>query len=379
MKITKANIGRLVCQPNQAETAFSDDEVDGLVLRARASGSRAWYFRYRDANGRSRRLKLGDAKAVAPDAARELARIAAIEVAGGNNPTERRREARHAQTCEELFNRYLAHAEVVQRSTTFDGAKRHLKRNAASLAKEPIISINRARVRALRDKLVETVGQVQTNRTLATISACWSWGLRNGVIPEGDNPASYIDKFPEHARTRVLTMGELAAIWKETSGGGKHDRLVRFLILTAARRAEGGGMQWAELRDDLWVVPAYRMKGGDAHEVALPSIALEQLPPRDNHPFVFGIDAPFSGWSGAKARLNKALGFSDWGLHDFRRTFSTEMNSRELAAPHIIEATLAHVGAKGGVAGVYNTASFRPQKKAALEAWITLLSNEGVV
>jgi integrase len=253
---------------------------------------------------------------------------------------------------------------------------------AKSLHKDPIKLIDRVKILNLRDEIAINAGQVQANRTLASLSACWSWGLRNGVIAEGDNPASYIDKFPEKPRDRVLTMAQLRAIWKATAGGGKHDRLVRFLMLTIVRRSEAGGMAWVELNEDLWVIPSHRMKSGVSHEVVLPPIAFELLPLRDTDKkdtFVFGVDTPFSGWSGAKKRLNKAVGFDDWGLHDFRRTFSTEMNSRGLAAPHIIEATLAHIGAKGGIAGVYNTASYRSQKQAALLAWTNLLTGEGVI
>lgn len=384
MKITKANISKLVCPSDQTEIAFSDDEVVGLVLRARSSGARAWYFRYRDAHGRSRRLKIGDASAISPDTARELARKAIAEVAGGASPIENRKSARHAQTCGELFERYLEHAKAVQRPTSFDGAQRHLRRNAASLAKEPVSSITRAAMRAFREKLLIITGPVQANRTLATLSACWSWALRNGVIVEGDNPASYLDKFTEQKRERVLTMKELAAIWSATAGGSRHDKLVRFLMLTCVRRGEAGGMTWGELIKDLWVIPGRRMKGGKIHEVVLSPLALAQLPRRDNqtsrdkHTFVFGVDSPFSGWSGAKKRLNKLVGFDDWGVHDFRRTFSTEMNARRLADPHIVESVLAHVGAKGGVAGVYNLATYRPEKKVALEKWQQLLADQEV-
>ncbi len=378
MKITKANVGKLVCPPGQDEVAFADDEVSGLVLRTRSSGARAWYLRFRDAHGRSHRLKIGDAKALSPDDARELARKAVRDVAGGANPVAERKAARQAVLCEELFGLYLAHAETVQRPSTFVNARRHLTRNCASIAKEPVATLSRATVRELRDRLLGMVGPVQANRTLTTLSGCWSWALRNGIIPEGSNPASYIDKYPEQARERVLTMDELRAIWKGTRGGSRYDRLVRTIILTVVRRAEAGGMAWSELNGNLWTVPAARMKGGVAHEVVLPALALEQLPARDNYRCVFGTETPFGRWSGAKTRLNKAVGFDDWGLHDVRRTFSTEMNARKLADPHIVEAVLAHIGAKGGVAGVYNMASYRQEKAAALEAWVQLLKDEGV-
>ena len=39
-------------------------------------------------------------------------------------------------------------------------------------------------------------------------------------------------------------------------------------------------------------------------------------------------------------------------------------------APHIVEAALNHVsGARAGVAGTYNRATYLPEKKAALERW----------
>ncbi len=63
-----------------------------------------------------------------------------------------------------------------------------------------------------------------------------------------------------------------------------------------------------------------------------------------------------------------------WGLHDLRRTFSTMAHERALAEPHIIEAILAHEGAQTGVAGVYNRAAYRDQKRATLNAWAALVA-----
>jgi len=38
--------------------------------------------------------------------------------------------------------------------------------------------------------------------------------------------------------------------------------------------------------------------------------------------------------------------------------------------PHVVEAILNHVsGHKGGIAGIYNRASYRKQMEAALAAW----------
>ena len=79
----------------------------------------------------------------------------------------------------------------------------------------------------------------------------------------------------------------------------------------------------------------------------------------------------FSGWSMAKAELDKALpkAMPHWTLHDLRRTAATGM--AELGVlPHIIEACLNHIsGHKAGVAGTYNRARYLPEMRTALELW----------
>ena len=58
-----------------------------------------------------------------------------------------------------------------------------------------------------------------------------------------------------------------------------------------------------------------------------------------------------------------------WRLHDIRRYVATHMAEIGIQ-PHIIEAVLNHVsGHKAGVAGVYNRATYLPEKTAALARW----------
>ena len=56
-------------------------------------------------------------------------------------------------------------------------------------------------------------------------------------------------------------------------------------------------------------------------------------------------------------------------LQDVRRSVVTHMAELGIE-PHVIEAIVNHVsGHKGGVAGVYNHARYRPQKAIALQRW----------
>jgi integrase len=146
-------------------------------------------------------------------------------------------------------------------------------------------------------------------------------------------------------------------------------------------------MLWSELALDtdgtaVWTLPGDRSKNHRPHELILPAMAVELLPaPREGRDLVFGEGAgPFSGWSQCKARLDKRIAeandgkpIAPWHLHDLRRTFVSRMNDLGLAEPHIIEALVNHLGGIGrtGIAGVYNHAAYREQKRAALARWRT--------
>src|SRR4051812_8606435 len=73
--ITKANLSRLICPPGKSEAFYWDSQVPGLGLRAYGAGKRVWLLQYRDANRNTRRIGLGDVKAVDPEKARDAARF----------------------------------------------------------------------------------------------------------------------------------------------------------------------------------------------------------------------------------------------------------------------------------------------------------------
>jgi hypothetical protein len=49
-------------------------------------------------------------------------------------------------------------------------------------------------------------------------------------------------------------------VWAAAEGFGVFGRLIRFLLLTGARRMEAAHMPWAELTGSDWLLPASRNK-----------------------------------------------------------------------------------------------------------------------
>src|ERR1700745_3300851 len=69
-RLTKANVGKLVCPAGRTEAFFWDSEIKGLGLRIYPSGRKTWLVQYRDGGGRTRRHPIGQFPAIEPSAAR---------------------------------------------------------------------------------------------------------------------------------------------------------------------------------------------------------------------------------------------------------------------------------------------------------------------
>ena len=213
-------------------------------------------------------------------------------------------------------------------------------------------------------------------RSRDLLHAFFVWALQMGYVEQ--NPVLGTIKPKEAAgRTRVLSDAELAATWC-AAGDDEHGKIVKLLILTAARRQEIGGIRWSELDEEggSWVLPAARAKNNHAHTLPLPPAAwaiINSVPRLAGRNHLFGVRAErgFSTWALAKSNLDKRLGdtVAPFVLHDLRRTVATKM--ADLAVqPHIIEEILNHRGGhKAGIAGIYNRSSYDREVKAALLMW----------
>jgi integrase len=347
-----------------------DGKISGLGLRVRAK-SKTWIFRYR--HGRTQRsVKLGRSPALSIVAARRAAEKLAAQLALGADPAADRAAAKSQaeHTFASLAEKFLDARRPGLRPATVHEYERHLLRDCKSLHRLPIAGVTQADIVRL---LNNAAGPVTANRLRATLTAMFSWVMREGVkLPDG-NIASFTNKRDETSRDRVLSDQELKAIWR-ASGHDDYGAIVKLLILTAARRDEIAHLQWSEVGDGALNLPAARTKNGRAHVIPLSEQSRVIIAGRERGKriHVFGRDdSGFHGWSKCRYRLDKNLGdtVADWVLHDLRRTAVTRM--AELGVqPHIVEAVVNHVsGHKGGVAGIYNRAAYDREKREALSLW----------
>jgi integrase len=365
-----------------------DTQERGLGVRITAGGYRAFVLRY-VAQGRERRMTLGDYPTLTLMAAREIARSRKGEVVKGADPLRAKEAQRTALTLGRAVERYVAERVPEQKARTRIETRRALEKQWEPLHPLPLAGITRGQVAARLSEIAKASGPVAANRARAQLSALFRWAISEGMAEA--NPVAGTNKREEKPRERTLSPDELRAIW-QACGDDDHGRIVRLLLLTGQRREEVAGMAWGELNLEraLWTLPGARTKNGKPHEVPLADAALavlEAVQRRPGRDLLFGEgEGPFSGWSRCKARLDDRVAAArakadgrdkpakegtpaPWVLHDLRRTAVTGMAGLGIQ-PHVIEAVVNHIsGHKAGVAGIYNRATYAAEKRQALQRW----------
>jgi integrase len=370
--ITTLRLGR-----GETDRIWFDDAVPGFGLRVRQGGSRAWIYQYKIGK-KQRRLVIGQASAIKPAQAREIASQHHAKVKLGHDPAaeKRVRVERATHTLAALVERYLAYQKGKLRPGSYREIARHLTYHAAPLHNLPIDAVDQRTIATHLNVIERHSGAVTSNRVRATMSAMFSWAMREGEVLS--NPVTNTNKRDERPRERVLGDAELRRVWQALADD-QYGTIIKLLMLTGQRVSEIAGLRWSEIDfdRDIIALPGPRTKNGLPHDVPMAAAVRELLqsrPKTNARDFVFGKGAgPFSGLSRCKERLDVRIGESGpivpWVHHDLRRSVATGMANIGIQ-PHIIEAVLNHVsGYKSGIAGIYNRAQYSAEKAQALARW----------
>jgi integrase len=382
MELTKKTICTLQLPEGKTDVEFRDEKLRGFGVRVRPGSSNFFYY-YRLGTAK-RRITLGPATVETVDAVRQKVGKLIARVALGEDPADDKEKAKQQASAlvGPLVELFLQRQKREWKPATYTEAERHLTRAAAPLHRLPVTGVAQARVVELLDEIAENSGDVTANRVRSSLSAFFSWVQKRGIeLPKG-NPVEHVEKRAEKSRDRVLTDDELRAIWNACRDDD-YGAIVKLLMLTGQRRDEIARLSYAEIRDarpDLPTgqyqieLPGSRTKNGKPHIVPLSGTAKEILDrfPTNERKHVFGHDETNGfarSYSRPKERLDARAGFSNWRIHDLRRTCATGMANLGVQ-PHVIEAVLNHIsGHKVGVAGIYNKAQYLPERRAALDLW----------
>jgi integrase len=393
VKLTARTV-EAVRPPASGRHELFDEDLPGFSIRITSNGRRTACILYR-VGSRLRRATLGTLPPLSLADARELARAALRSAALGGDPASAKRAAREALTVASLVKDYIDTGEGRRSDATNDDYRRTLK---AVVMESPIgpqaaRQVVRGELRAFLEAIARKA-PIRANRVLALVRAAFRWGLREELI-ERDPTAGLQGPRPERPRERTLADDELKKLWETLDAmapgtsdpvlenGKRVPRLVvvgavKLLVLLGTRRSETLNMRWSDVDEHAqrWTVPGVFRKGGRAHVVPLPPLALAILAGlrlvSGASPWVFvgkrgaSLANNPSRWTPI---LREASGL-DFTLHDLRRTCATGC-ARLGASESTVSRILGHKAIAGTIAvsGIYDRFDRLPEIRSALVAW----------
>ena len=355
--------------PGNRSSAVYFADGDGLYLRITPSGGKSWAFCYM-LNRKSREMGLGPADVISLAEAR--AKIAEYRKLLVNriDPIDARRTQQVEQALRAAKTISFSECATTYIETHRAGWKneKHAAQWANTLetycgsvfGKLPVSAVDTTLVL----KAVQPIWSEKpetASRLRARIEKVLDWATVRGHRT-GENPArwrGHLDKLlpamkkkqrvKHHAALPFAQISSFMANLKKQDGAAA--RALEFTILTAARTNEVIGAQWGEfdLKKNLWVIPAVRMKSHRPHRVALAPEAIKLLvgirPKRaEQDAFVFPGQRegkPLSNM--AMLELLKRMERTDLTVHGFRSTFRDWAAECTNYPREVCEMALAHV------------------------------------
>lgn len=356
-KLTKTSVEALR-PPSDGQEFLWDSELRGFGVRVVPSGLKTFILQYRNAEDKSRRIRIGRFPILTVDQARQAAKIKLGVIASGDDPaSETAREKTGDYTVSQLCDWYLEEAEagriLGRRNRAIKASTIKMDRSRIETHIKPLLGAKKAsslRIvdvekmqadivagkTAMRSKGgrggVAAGGPAVASRSVSTLQSILGHAARLDLI--GAHPSRGARRLAGNRRQRRLSVKEikkLGAALQFAERNGENEvalAVVRLLALTGFRISEGQEMQRAWLHAGEGYV-AFPDTKGDAQVRAIgPSAARLAAcqPIQHGSPYLFPASAgegPYTAASACLRRLCASVGISGVTPHTLRHTFGS--------------------------------------------------------
>jgi integrase len=321
------------CPPDKARIDLYDTVIPGFILEVRSTGGKTYYLRYRDQHGKQKQYKIGDAKSLTFEQARQAAQTLRAKVVLGDSPAEAKAALKKVPTLSEFVtSRYMPYIKGYKRSWDTDESvlKNHILPEFGSshlddITQQSVIAFHHG----MRAK---GYAPATANRIVIMLRYMFNLAKKWGIEGADKNPAVGVKLLEENnKRERYLNAEEVQHL-KEAIQKSENPQLkyiIALLLLTGCRKRELLDAQWAhfDLERRSWRIPM--SKSGKPRHVPLSDdvlLILRQLPRFENCPYVVPnpktlvpFNTIFCSWNTAR----KAAGMPELRMHDLRHSFAS--------------------------------------------------------
>ena len=368
-------------------TRYSIPDSRGLHLWVRSDGKKYWVFRY---TYEGTRIDMGLGSF--PDVSLSEARVTHQRLRGlllsGENPSDEKRVKREQKIKAKKSVKFASFAsEYIERMSPKWTNKAHERQwhSAMSIYANPILG-NLSLDEITTDDVLEVLTPIWATKNETAIrlrgrleriiSAAITSGLRtksNPAIWRGhlENLLPAIKRTHEHFE--ALNYKELPAFIATLNKVNCASSLaLQFTILNASRSGEVLYAKKNEVIDDLWTIPAVRMKARREHQVPLGDKALKLLAKAN----AIDPDSEYLFSNKKKHLSNMAMLMKvrrikkGLTVHGFRSTFRDWVSEETEHSPEVAEMALAHTIANK-VEAAYRRGKLLERRRLLLADWET--------
>lgn len=324
-----------VCLEGRSKTDYYDNAITGFILEVRATGGKTYSLRYRDPYGKQRQHKIGDAKAVSFEKARQAAEKLRSKVVLGENPADDKKALRQVPTLAEFIrDKYLPHIKLHRRNyqSTISFLNIHIVPRFGALHLDQITStmISEAH-QGMRSK---GYALAMANKLPILFKIMFNLAKKMRVQGASSNPANEVTLFQaNNAKERYLSSEETVrlheALAKSENTQLKH--IVALMLMLGCRKRELLDAKWEhfDMERCNWRIPM--SKSGKARNIPISAKAMAVLQGlRRWKGCSYVLPNPttlkpygnlFCAWDTARNRA----GLPDVRMHDLRHSFASNM------------------------------------------------------
>lgn len=320
------------CLTGRIKTDYYDSSIVGFILTVTSSGSKVYSLRYRDQYGKQRQYRIGDAKSITFDKARQAAQKSRSRVVLGESPALDKQALRQVPTLADFIkNTYIPdihqHRRNFQSSISFLNIHILPKFGSKHLDEISTEMISDAH-QALRQ---QGYALAMANKLPIMFKTMYNLARKRKVQGTSINPADGVKVFVvNNAKERYLNPEEVQRLHLalEQSDNTQLKYIVALMLLFGCRKRELLDAKWADvdLERRNWYIPM--SKSGKSRNIPISTKALallQQLPRWKDCAYVVpnpDTKKPFGNlycsWN--TARLRAGL---DVRMHDLRHSFAS--------------------------------------------------------
>lgn len=378
-KLSKRVIDALRPDPS-GKDIFAWDAGDGALkgfgVRVKSSGASCYLIQYRNAEGRTRRLKIAHVGSLTPDEARRLAGDRLREVVAGGDPSAERRALRGAISISQLCDLYLEQGKGRIKASTLAADRSRIETHVKPLIghltvrslttadvermKSDITCGKTAKPRKLKGRGgVASGGRGVAGRTLGMLVTILEYARKTLKLIK-ENPAKDVRRPPDGKQERFLHVEEITELGRALTAAARAGKnktaiaAIRLLLLSGLRRAECLSLPKAAVDYRMSCLRLADTKSGaQLRPVGKAALRLiEQQSAISSMPWVFAAscgDGHFIGLPKILKGICKRAGLAGVTVHVLRHSFAAtaaEMGFSELTIAGLLGHSVAGVTAR---------------------------------